>query len=70
VLAAESEGAASVLVAVTPDLTSRFSANDIIRQLVPLVDGRGGGKADFAQAGGKNPGGIGALLEKANEILG
>ena len=69
VLAADSDGAASVLVGVTPDRVSHWSANDIVRQLVPLIDGRGGGKPDFAQAGGKNPSGIAALLEKANEIL-
>ncbi|MBI5504102.1 MAG: alanine--tRNA ligase [Deltaproteobacteria bacterium] len=69
VLAAQDDGAVSVLVAVTPDQTGVYSANDVIRQLVPLIDGRGGGKADFAQAGGKNPAGIAALLEKANEIL-
>lgn len=69
VLAADADGAASVLVAVSADRTSMWNANDLIRQLVPLVDGRGGGKADFAQAGGKNPAGIGALLEKAHEIV-
>jgi alanyl-tRNA synthetase len=69
VLAAESDDAASVLVAVSPDRTGKWNANDIIRQLVPFVDGRGGGKPDFAQAGGKNPAGIAALLEKAHEIV-
>ncbi len=69
VLAAADDGSASVLVAVTPDRTSQFNANEIIRQLVPLIDGRGGGKPDFAQAGGKNPAGIPALLEKAHEIV-
>ena len=62
-------GSASVLVAVTPDRTGKWNANDIIRQLVPMIDGRGGGKPDFAQAGGKNPAGIAALLEKAHEII-
>jgi alanyl-tRNA synthetase len=69
VLVAEADGAASLVVASTPDAISRWNANDLVRQLVPLIDGRGGGKADFAQAGGKNPAGIPALLEKANEIL-
>jgi alanyl-tRNA synthetase len=69
VLAGGADGAASVLVAVTPDCTSRWNANELIRQLVPLIDGRGGGKPDFAQAGGKNPAGIAALLEKAHEIV-
>jgi alanyl-tRNA synthetase len=69
VLAAADDSAASVLVAVTPDRTGKWNANDIIRQLVPFIDGRGGGKPDFAQAGGKNPAGIAALLEKAHEIV-
>ncbi len=69
VLVAQDDSAVSVLVAVTADLTSAYSAGDIIRHLTPLIDGRGGGKADFAQAGGKNPAGIAALLEKANEII-
>ncbi len=69
VLAADAGGAATVLVAVTADRVSRWNANDLIRQLVPFVDGRGGGKPDFAQAGGKNPAGIAALLEKAHEIV-
>ena len=39
---------------VTPDLTEKFSAGAIIKQIAPIVDGRGGGKAEMAQAGGKN----------------
>ena len=69
VLTGASDGSVSLLVAVSPDQTRRYDAGDIIKQLAPLVEGRGGGKPDFAQAGGKNPAGIPALLEKANEIL-
>jgi alanyl-tRNA synthetase len=69
VLAGETPAGVSVTVAVTPDVAERFHAGKIIQQLVPLVDGRGGGKPDFAQAGGKNAAGIAALLEKANAIL-
>ena len=35
-----------------------------------MVDGRGGGKSDFAQAGGTDPGGLDKLLEKANALIG
>ena len=69
VLAGSTGDGVAVTVAVTDDNSGRFHAGKIIQQLVPLVDGRGGGKPDFAQAGGKNPEGIAALLEKANEIL-
>jgi alanyl-tRNA synthetase len=69
VLAAANDGGAAVIVSVTPDQRERFHAGDIVKLLAPLIDGRGGGKPDFAQAGGKNAGGIPDLLEKAHAIL-
>ncbi|RMD84548.1 MAG: alanine--tRNA ligase [Candidatus Dadabacteria bacterium] len=70
VLAAEVPSGVALTVAVTSDLTERFHAGRIIQELAPLVAGRGGGKPELAQAGGKNPAGIPAVLEKANELLG
>jgi len=47
------EGERCHLVAgVTPDLTGRFSASDIVRKAAALVGGGGGGRKDMAQAGG------------------
>jgi alanyl-tRNA synthetase len=69
VLAAKTDSGAAVTVAVTKDCTDRFHAGNIVKEIASLVDGRGGGKPDFAQAGGKNPDGIPALLEKANELV-
>jgi alanyl-tRNA synthetase len=47
-----SDGKAAVAVAVTPDLTARFSAAELIRLAVPAMGGQGGGgKPDFAQGG-------------------
>jgi alanyl-tRNA synthetase len=69
VLIAEVSSGVAITVAVTQDQTERFKAGAIVKELAPLVDGRGGGKADFAQAGGKNPAGIAAALERANEIV-
>ena len=68
-LVAATDSGASLTVGVTPDMTARFHAGDLVRNLAPLIDGRGGGKPDFAQAGGKNPAGIPALLEKAHASL-
>ena len=48
----------SVLIAVAPELTGRFSAGAIIAELSPLVSGRGGGKPGMAQLGGTNPAGL------------
>lgn len=69
VLTNTAEDKVSLLVGVTDDLTTRFNAGSLVKELAPLVAGRGGGKPDFAQAGGKDPSGVAALLEKANELL-
>ena len=47
-----------------------FNANDVIKQVAPLIGGGGGGKPTMAQAGGKNAEGIDAAIAKAKEILG
>jgi len=49
------EGKAAVAVAVTPDLTARISAAELIKRAVPAMGGQGGGgKPDFAQGGAPN----------------
>jgi alanyl-tRNA synthetase len=62
VLGCEHEGKAGLLVAVTDDLLSRFKAGELIRSLAAIVDGKGGGKPELAQAGGNCP-------ERLNEAL-
>ncbi|MBI5235192.1 MAG: alanine--tRNA ligase [Deltaproteobacteria bacterium] len=52
ILASGAGGKATLLVAVTTDLTKRFNAGEIIKRLAPMVGGKGGGKAELAQAGG------------------
>ena len=69
VLGAESEGKALLLALVTKDLTKRFHAGMIVKELAPMVGGGGGGKPDLAQAGGQNPGGLDEALAKASEII-
>jgi alanyl-tRNA synthetase len=59
----EAEGKVTLLAAVTPDLLSRVSADELAKAMAPVVGGRGGGKPDLAQAGGKDPEKIGAALE-------
>ena len=49
------EGDRCHLVAgVTPDLTSKYSASDIVKKAAAAVGGGGGGRKDMAQAGGPN----------------
>ena len=62
-LVSTAEGKASVVVAVSADLTMRFSAVDLVRAASAAVGGRGGGgRPDLAQAGGPDAAGADAAL--------
>ncbi len=70
VVAGETEGKVSLVIGVSPDLLTTFDAVDLIRKVVPFIEGKGGGgRPDLAQAGGSNPAGIETLFkELAGEI--
>jgi alanyl-tRNA synthetase len=63
------EGKVMLLCLVTKDLTERYNAGDIIKQIAPLVGGSGGGKAEMAQAGGSEHQNIPLALKKVEELL-
>ncbi|MGZ3619457.1 MAG: alanine--tRNA ligase [Candidatus Binataceae bacterium] len=63
------DGKVAILVAVTPDLTSRIKAGDIVKQIAPIVGGTGGGRADFAQAGGRDPSRLDEALERVTALV-
>jgi alanyl-tRNA synthetase len=63
------EGKAALIVAVTPDLTSRVKAGDVIKEIAPIVGGSGGGRPDFAQAGGRDPAKISEALDRIVELV-
>ena len=65
----EKDGKATLLVAVTKDLTGRFKAGDLIKGLAPIIGGSGGGKPELAQAGGSMPEKLGEALEKLYELV-
>ena len=69
VLAAPSDGKVSIVVGVTADLTKRAPAGEIVKQLAPLVGGRGGGRADFAEAGGKDASKIAEMLAASRGVI-
>ncbi|MGC8718495.1 MAG: alanine--tRNA ligase [Thermodesulforhabdaceae bacterium] len=69
VLGSSHEGKALLLVGVSPDLTGACHAGNIVRELAQMVGGRGGGRADMAQAGGPQPEKLETALSRAREIL-
>jgi alanyl-tRNA synthetase len=69
VLAAERDGKANLLVAVTKDLGGKVHAGDLVGALAGHVGGRGGGRPDLAQAGGPNVAGLDAAIADAPQRL-
>jgi alanyl-tRNA synthetase len=69
VLGMESGGKATLLVAVTDDLTGRVKAGDVVRPLAAVVGGRGGGKPNLAQAGGPDADKLDEALGEAAETV-
>lgn len=57
-LASVNDSKVSLIAGVTKELTKKVKAGDLIKMVAPLVDGRGGGRPDMAQAGGNNPAGL------------
>ncbi len=69
VLGMEAGGKATLLVAVTDDLTDRVRAGDVVRRLAEIVGGRGGGRPNLAQAGGPHPEKLDEALRAAPEAV-
>jgi len=70
VIASETDGKVALVVSVTKDLASRIQAGRIVKEIAPIVGGSGGGRPDFAEAGGKDPSKIDELLAKAPDLIG
>jgi alanyl-tRNA synthetase len=59
-----------VLVAgVTADQTARIKAGELVGAIAAKVGGRGGGRPDFAQAGGNNPAALDAALASVPDLV-
>jgi alanyl-tRNA synthetase len=69
VLASENDGKVQIIVAVTPDLTGRIKAGQIVKEIAPIVGGGGGGRPDFAEAGGKLPERIDDMLAASERTV-
>ncbi len=55
VLASTEDGAVSIVAAVTKDLTQKIQAGKLVGTLAQAVGGKGGGRPDMAEGGGKDP---------------
>jgi alanyl-tRNA synthetase len=69
VLASAEDSKVAIVVAVTPDLAKKVPAGQIVKQIAPIVGGGGGGRPDFAEAGGKDASKIEEMLVAARSVL-
>jgi len=63
------DGKVSLIATVTPDLAKKAPAGQLVKQLAPIVGGGGGGRPDFAEAGGKDAAKIQDLLKEARQLV-
>ncbi|MGA7364382.1 MAG: alanine--tRNA ligase [Candidatus Sulfotelmatobacter sp.] len=69
VLGSASNGSVALIVGVTKDLTGRVQAGKVIGPVAQKVGGKGGGRPDLAEAGGKDPGALDAALDGAYAVV-
>jgi alanyl-tRNA synthetase len=69
VLASDNDGKVALVVSVSKDLLDTLHAGKIVKALAPIVGGGGGGRADFAEAGGRQPEKINNLLSASQSVI-
>lgn len=69
ILGSEKNGKVYLVVVVTYDLTSRVNAGNLIKEISRKVNGSGGGRADFASGGGKEPDKLDSALSFAESLI-
>ncbi|PLV60060.1 alanine--tRNA ligase [Thermotoga sp. KOL6] len=69
VLFSRFENKVSLVVKVSDELTDKYNASTIARNIAKLLGGSGGGRKNFAQAGGKRPEMIKTVLEQLEDLL-
>ena len=69
VVGSVADGKVSMAAGVTKDLTGKFHAGNIIKEIAVIVGGSGGGRPDMAQAGGSEIDKLDEALKKAEELI-
>jgi alanyl-tRNA synthetase len=69
VLGRRADGKASLIVRTSTDLSKRVPAGRVIKELAPIIGGRGGGKPDMAEGGGPEPQKLSEALEASYQIV-
>jgi alanyl-tRNA synthetase len=68
-LGGQSENKVSLIMGVTSDLTGRYNANELIKKIALHIGGTGGGRPDFAQAGGTDSKRLDEALKALDDLI-
>jgi alanyl-tRNA synthetase len=68
-LGGQSQNKVSLIMGVTSDLVHRFNANELIKKIALRIGGTGGGRPDFAQAGGNDPKKLDEALKAIDDLI-
>ncbi len=63
------DGKVAMVASVTRNVSDRLKAGQIVKALAPMVGGAGGGRPDFAEAGGKDPAQVDTMLAAAPDVV-
>jgi alanyl-tRNA synthetase len=69
VIGRSTDGKASLIVRTSDDLTKKVPAGQVIKELAPIIGGKGGGKADMAEGGGNQPERLAEALEASYGVI-
>lgn len=69
VIGRKDDGKVGLIVRVSDDLTGKVRAGDVIREIAPIVGGRGGGKADMAEGGGTEPDKLSEAIDASYGVI-
>ena len=69
VLGRKDDGKVGIIVRVSDDLTGKIKAGEVIREIAPIVGGRGGGKPDMAEGGGSEPDKLSDAIDASYRVI-
>jgi alanyl-tRNA synthetase len=69
VLGRRDEAKVSIIVRVSDDLTAQVKAGNVIKEIAPIVGGRGGGKPDMAEGGGNVPEKLSEAIDASYSVI-
>lgn len=69
VIGRRDEGKAGIIVRVSDDLTAKVKAGNVIKEIVPIVGGKGGGRPDMAEGGGSEPDKLPEAIDASYKVI-